>query len=337
MASVIIRNRDKRKEKEPSSLDQLVKIIGTGLNIAQAGYGIQAKQQQIELGKLRQQQVETQIAEEAVTGAGDFTPKALAQFQKKGGQVFETPEAGTRPVALKTPGMVGPAQQLHIKTPELIKQEKEAAALARKVESERDKEEFKRFSSLQSGYTKASKNTFSALEGYRKVQAAATGEQTGASDLALIFGFMKTLDPGSTVREGEFANAENAQGVEAKVRNLYNKVRAGTRLDPAKRDEFLQASTGQMLAQLEVQEGTDQQYADLAENFGVRPQDVLNQQFSIAKRDLENIIQRSRAVAQRVSPGLPGETEAQAAQPFNPDEFLGTAEKPLPIPGLGGR
>ena len=42
--------------------------------------------------------------------------------------------------------------------------------------------------------------------------------------MALIFGFMKTQDPTSTVREGEFATAENARGmVGPHVRRMYNR------------------------------------------------------------------------------------------------------------------
>ena len=48
---------------------------------------------------------------------------------------------------------------------------------------------------------------------------------TAAGDLSLIFKYMKMLDPGSTVREGEFANAENAKGIEDSLRALYNKIK----------------------------------------------------------------------------------------------------------------
>ena len=40
----------------------------------------------------------------------------------------------------------------------------------------------------------------------------ATKDGTAAGDLSAIFAFMKMLDPGSVVREQEFANAQNAAG-----------------------------------------------------------------------------------------------------------------------------
>ena len=68
---------------------------------------------------------------------------------------------------------------------------------------------------------------------------AASELGTGAGDLALIFGFMKVLDPRSTVREGEFASAANAGGVVENVRNQYNKVLEGTLLTPQVRAQFI--------------------------------------------------------------------------------------------------
>lgn len=62
---------------------------------------------------------------------------------------------------------------------------------------------------------------------------------TPAGDLSLIFSYMKLLDPNSTVREGEFANAQNAGSIDDKVRNMYNKVKKGTRLTDTQRKDFV--------------------------------------------------------------------------------------------------
>jgi hypothetical protein len=63
-------------------------------------------------------------------------------------------------------------------------------------------------------------------------------EDSAVGDLSLIFGFMKMLDPGSVVREGEFANAQNAAGVPERVANLYNRVISGERLNESQRKSF---------------------------------------------------------------------------------------------------
>lgn len=64
-------------------------------------------------------------------------------------------------------------------------------------------------------------------------------QKTAAGDLSLIFAYMKILDPNSTVREGEFANAQNAGGVDDKIRNIYNKTMKGTRLSDRQRKDFV--------------------------------------------------------------------------------------------------
>ena len=49
---------------------------------------------------------------------------------------------------------------------------------------------------------------------------------------------MKILDPNSTVRESEFATAQNAGGVDDKIRNLFNNIRNGSRLTERQRADF---------------------------------------------------------------------------------------------------
>ena len=60
-----------------------------------------------------------------------------------------------------------------------------------------------------------------------------------SDDIALIFSFMKTLDPGSTVREGEFATASNAGGVPEQIVNTYNKALNGKFLTDEQRNNFV--------------------------------------------------------------------------------------------------
>lgn len=79
-------------------------------------------------------------------------------------------------------------------------------------------------------------------KGFQDVSAAfariKSSEDSAAGDMALIFNYMKMLDPGSVVREGEFASASNAGGVEDKIRNVYNKLLTGERLTPGQRKSF---------------------------------------------------------------------------------------------------
>jgi hypothetical protein len=53
---------------------------------------------------------------------------------------------------------------------------------------------------------------------------------SGPASIAIVYKFMKSLDPTSVVREGEFATAENAAGIPDTVANIYNKLINGERL-----------------------------------------------------------------------------------------------------------
>ena len=79
-------------------------------------------------------------------------------------------------------------------------------------------------------------------KGYQEVKSAygrvLASQETAAGDLALIFNYMKMLDPGSVVREGEFATAQNAAGVPDRIKNLYNNLNRGERLNPDQRKMF---------------------------------------------------------------------------------------------------
>lgn len=92
-------------------------------------------------------------------------------------------------------------------------------------------------------------------QAYKKVEAAAN-DPSAAGDLSLIFGFMKILDPASVVRETEFANAQNAAGVPDQIRNQYNKILIGERLNPNQRADFIRQARELAKSQKSVYEST---------------------------------------------------------------------------------
>lgn len=61
-------------------------------------------------------------------------------------------------------------------------------------------------------------------------------------DIAMVFMFMKTVDPPSTVREGEQATVQNAAGVPNRIRNYYNQLMTGQRLTPEQRQDLIRTA-----------------------------------------------------------------------------------------------
>lgn len=114
---------------------------------------------------------------------------------------------------------------------------------------------------------------------------------TPASDISLVFNFMKMNDPGSTVREGEFATAQNAEGVPGRVVNLYNQMLDGTRLNPAQRKDFIQQSNGLFLSQ---RDSFDSQIENTLQQAD---QDSIGRERVLGKKRLGDFNDRAKARA----------------------------------------
>jgi hypothetical protein len=109
--------------------------------------------------------------------------------------------------------------------------------------------------------------------GMDKIRTAAKSG-TAPGDMALIFAFMKILDPGSSVKEGEYASAKNAQGVPDKVLTAYNNAKDGQILSPAARSEFLKASEELFETERARYSSAAQRYRGMAEKKKLSPDDV---------------------------------------------------------------
>lgn len=107
-----------------------------------------------------------------------------------------------------------------------------------------------------------------------RIQASAE-EPSAAGDMALVFNFMKVLDPGSTVREGEYANAQNAGGIDDKIISTYNRMVDGEILTEAQRADFLNRATRLYKSAENGFMRTYNQYKNIANRRGLPIDDVL--------------------------------------------------------------
>lgn len=130
---------------------------------------------------------------------------------------------------------------------------------------------------LRKEYDTSMKEYNEARSAYQKVVAAAK-DGTGASDIALIFGFMKTLDPGSTVREGEFATAQNSGSIDQTIMNMYNRVLKGERLQPEQRGQFANTAANQFGVYQQRADQLNQRFKQLSESYGYDPSRIVQQQ-----------------------------------------------------------
>lgn len=135
-------------------------------------------------------------------------------------------------------------------------------------------------STLRDDFSKASGQFADVAQSYQRIEDSLT-DPSAAGDLALIFNFMKMLDPGSTVREGEFANAQNAGGIDSRMRAMYNKIISGERLDPKMRGDFSRRSSLLYKGQEKLHSQRENEYRRIATNSGI---------------DAENVITNMRAI-----------------------------------------
>jgi hypothetical protein len=124
--------------------------------------------------------------------------------------------------------------------------------------------------SLRSEYfARTKENGFlEVTNAYGKVK---TAPNTPAGDVSIVFAYMKMIDPGSVVREGEFATAENTAGIPAKVVNSYNKALKGKRLGDKQREDFINAAESVYSQYQSSQAPIDALYQGLAQKYGIDP------------------------------------------------------------------
>ena len=103
---------------------------------------------------------------------------------------------------------------------------------------------------------------------------AGADDPTAASDLSLIFAFMKMLDPRSTVRESEFAQAEQAGALPDRVQNIIGRLWDGERLKVNRKD-FLSQAKNLYDARLPGYTTLVDKYGSIAGREGLNVQNVL--------------------------------------------------------------
>lgn len=113
-------------------------------------------------------------------------------------------------------------------------------------------------------------------DAYEKVRSASQ-LGTGAGDISLIFGYMKMLDQSSTVREGEFATAQQTSGVPQSIVNMYNQAVSGVRLNDQQRKDFIDAATAIYSGASENLAATNEQYTTRAQGWGITPGNFITQ------------------------------------------------------------
>lgn len=126
---------------------------------------------------------------------------------------------------------------------------------------------------LRGEYSKRIEDLSAAERNFSIIETSAA-DNSGAGDIALVTSFMKMLDPGSVVRETEFATAANTGGLLAKLKSAVTKIEDGKFLSPEQRTDF-QRLAGKYLEAANTQEqGVQSSYQKIIDNYGLNPVNV---------------------------------------------------------------
>jgi hypothetical protein len=115
---------------------------------------------------------------------------------------------------------------------------------------------------------------YGELQGTFNTLQASANSANGPGDIALITGFMKMLDPGSVVRETEFATARDTAGLFTQLQNRLEKAQNGQLLSPQQRKEYVALSQKYLDA---AKTKANQEKTDLGivvKNYKLNPENV---------------------------------------------------------------
>lgn len=132
---------------------------------------------------------------------------------------------------------------------------------------------------LSDDFFTQSKDYFETATAFRKIATSAqrirearqSGSDSPASNIGMVFAYMKMLDPQSTVREGEQAQARDARGVPDAVLSQYNALVNGGKLSDAQIADFTSSAGSLYQSAKQDQAGRIQDFTNRATQYRVPP------------------------------------------------------------------
>jgi hypothetical protein len=139
---------------------------------------------------------------------------------------------------------------------------------------------------LRTEFTTQMKPYVELAQAFRKVEAAALNP-SAAGDISLVYGYMKILDPGSTVMQGEQATAQNAGGVPDRIRATYNKALTGESLADNVRVDFYSQARNLIESQRQMAADVGDRYRQYADAYKLDSNQIVFDPFKRIKTPAE--------------------------------------------------
>lgn len=132
---------------------------------------------------------------------------------------------------------------------------------------------------LRTEFLKRTDNYTQAIKNLGILESSAE-DDSGAGDIALVTSFMKMLDPGSVVRETEFATARDTVGLLESLKNKSEQIQSGKFLSPEQRKSFVGLAKRYMAEAEKEQKRVKRDMSHTIKTYGLDEKNV----FGLPKR-----------------------------------------------------
>ncbi len=131
---------------------------------------------------------------------------------------------------------------------------------------------FKNENTLRDEFNTLTKDFRTAQDAYTKITSTS---DTAAGDVALLYGTAKLNDPGSVVREADFALQASAGSYGDRIQNLYNQIATGNRLTKGQRENLIAEAKNTFSAMKKGNDRIIQNYKKFATNYKLNPDNII--------------------------------------------------------------
>ncbi len=138
---------------------------------------------------------------------------------------------------------------------------------------------------LRADYLKEAGSFIKIRDQFDRVQLSSQ-DPTGASDLSMIFAFMKMLDPTSVVRESEFRAAASIGSIPQRIEGFRKKLTTGEFLSAGQRANFLAEAVKLFGRSKSRKEAIDKRFSKISIEQGIDPENVI-QSFGFDTVDID--------------------------------------------------
>lgn len=113
-----------------------------------------------------------------------------------------------------------------------------------------------------------------------KVMENSVDNPSVAGDISLVFNYYKTIDPQSTVREGEYDTIVKSGSVPDRIKNYVTQVQQGTKLSPSQRADLLNTARQNVLALAPQVNQTVNTYRNMISSLKEDPDKIIRNPFA---------------------------------------------------------